>query len=191
MHYYVTQVSLYQVAFSRPGNFSSTEKHDYKQVELLYACFQATKNAIDQFFSIPARNYCYFSLATWTVLRRALVALQQLTTYDDPDWSLVYVRNTLDFIWVLDRFIERIEQAATDLDFDENHVFRRTAKKMAMAKAYCEDRMAAHSAGSQSGPLEYTDPNLFDDMWFRDVCGVFDYQYDRGIPDMNESTERR
>ncbi|KIM97835.1 hypothetical protein OIDMADRAFT_182203 [Oidiodendron maius Zn] len=187
LQYYITQVTLYQVVYSRPANLPNTERPDYKHVELLYACFQATKSTIDLFFSMPARNYCYFSILTWTVMRRALVALQQLTTFNDPDWSLTYVHETLDFIWVLDRFIQRIEEAANDLNLDENHLFRRTAKKMAIAKTYCQDRIASHSASAQSGPSDFPDPNLFDDMWFRDVFGVFDYQYDRGIPEMYES----
>lgn len=113
-------------------------------------------------------------------MRRILIALQLLSVFDDPDWSLVYVRETVDFLSVLDQFIEKIEKAAAELNLDENHALLVSAKKMAMAKAYCAEKMAAQSGGAQSGTAEYKDPNFIDDMWFQDLFGLFDYQNDTG-----------
>ena len=124
-------------------------------------------------------------MATWTQVRLALVALQWLSVFDDPDWSLVYVRDTLDFIWVLDQCSKRIEQAAVELNLDEDHGFSRTAKKMSVVSAYCQEKMAARSAGVQQGAPNYADPNLLDDMWFQDVLELFQYQPDNvGIPNL-------
>jgi hypothetical protein len=109
-------------------------------------------------------------------LRIALVALQRLSVFDDPDWSLVYVRDTLDFIWVLDQCAGKVTKAAAELNLDEDHGLNRTAKKISIVSAFCRERMAAHSAGLQRGSLDYADPNFLDDTWFQDVLELFDYE---------------
>jgi hypothetical protein len=170
---------LYQVGLSRPaGGISTFAKQDFKRAELLYACLQAVKSALDVYFSIPVQNFRFFSMVTWAHMRNALVALQQLSVFDDPDWSLVYVHDTLDFLQVLEQSIEVMEKAAGSLNSDENPIFTHTVKKIRIIKAYCEERMAAHPASAQPGVPDYTDPKLFDDTWFQDVLGLFDYQYD-------------
>ena len=136
--YYATQAALYQTALSRPtGNISTVEKQDFKQVELLYACLQSTKSVFDLIFSMDRKHYFYFSLATWTSIRFALIGLQRLSVFDNPEWDLNYVRDTLDFLWVLDEFDARLAKAAVELNFDEEHVFPLTAKKMRLARIYC------------------------------------------------------
>lgn len=118
-------------------------------------------------------------------MRHALIVLQQLSVFDDPDWSTVYVRDTLDFFWVLDQLVQKIEEATAELNFDENHPFCLAGKKIAIAKAYCAERMGvhpsgAHPGGTHPGTAEYRDSNCIDDTWFQDIFGLFDHQYDVG-----------
>lgn len=172
VYYYITQIAAYQTAISRPvGDNTTSERNDFKQVELLYACLRATKGAFDLFFSIDRKKYFHFSLLTWTQTRLALIALQRLSIYDDPDWDLGYVRGELDFLWVMEEFYGRVEKAAVELGFDDEHVFPRTAVKMKIAKAYCQERMAA----PQQGISDYIDLSLLDDMWFQNAYGMLDY----------------
>lgn len=131
------------------------------------------------------KYYFYFSLVTWSSIRFALIGLQQLSVFEDPEWDLNYVRDTLDFLWVLDELYTRFEKAAVELNFDEEHVFPRTAKKMRLARVYCQERMAAPTSTAQRGNSDYEDLTLPDDLWFQDVFGMFEYQPNMtGIPDM-------
>ena len=184
--YYATQVALYQTALSRPASDISTlEKQDFKHVQLLYSCLQATKSVFDLIFSLDRKYYFYFSLITWSSLRFALIGLQQLSVFEDPEWDLNYVRDTLDFLWVLDELYARFEKAAAELNFDEEHVFPRTAKKMRLARAYCQERMAAPMSRTERGNSDYEDLPLLDDLWFQDVFGMLECQPNAtGIPDM-------
>lgn len=176
MQYYATQVALYQTALLRPAyNSSPLDKNDFKQIELLYACLRGTKSIFDLVFSIDYKDYIYFSLLTWTCMRCGLIALQRLSIYEDPEWSLTYVRETLDFMWVLDEYVDRIEKAAAALDFNEDDPFSRTAKKMRVARVYCQEKMGTHSTNQQQGPSEYADLNLLDDLWFQDAFAMYDY----------------
>jgi hypothetical protein len=174
MHYYSVEIVLYQVGLSRTAG--SLEKQDFKQVELLYACLKATKGLWDTFLSMPTESYLSFSILTWGHLRTAMLSLYQVSVFDDPDWSLAYVRETLDFIWVLDRLIERLDIVAVNCD--PSHIFARASMKMSKARARCAKKMATQP---QSGGPEYRDPNLFDDVWFRDMFEFADYQFDTPI----------
>jgi hypothetical protein len=184
--YYVTQIAAYQTAISRPiGDNTALDKQDFKQVGLLYACLRATKSAFDLLFLIDRKSYFHFSVLTWTQTRLALIALQRLSIYDDPDWDLGYVHGTLDFLWVMEELYVRVEKAAVELGFDDDHVFPRTATKMKIARGYCQERMAAHSAQPQQGVSDHIDLSLLDDMWFQNAYGMFDVQPNpTGIPDM-------
>jgi hypothetical protein len=162
----------------------TAEKRDFKQLDLLYSCLKATRAFCDIFLNIPAQQYLSFSMLTWSHLRCAIVALQQLSVFEDPDWSKAYVQETLDFLWVLDQLVERLNKAVAEANFDENHIFARTAIKIGRAKEYCEVRMTAPSASTKSDGSEYPDPDFFNDIWFQDVFERFDYEFNTSMPDV-------
>lgn len=171
MHYYSVEIVLYQVGLSRPAG--THEKHDFKQVELLYACLKATKSLWDIFLSIPTESFDSFSLLTWGHIRTAMLSLYQVSVFDDPEWSLAYVRETIDFLWAIDRLIERLDIAAVN-----SGIFARASMKMSQARARCAKKMATQP---QAGAQEHRDPNFFDDIWFRDMFEFADYQIDTPI----------
>jgi hypothetical protein len=188
MHYHAAEIALYEIGLSKsPQLASSDSSRDFKRLELLYACLQATNCFFEIFFSIPAHNYFSFSVPTWSHLTSALISLQLLSTFDHPDWSLVYVRETLDFLGVLDRLIEQLSKAQSEFHSGESPVLARTAQKIRRIKAYCEGKMIVQSAGVQSELWTVQNPemagtagpiNFLDESSLRDILGLWDYPLD-------------
>jgi hypothetical protein len=178
MHLYHVEESLYEVALSRSPALS-TSTHDFPRLEMLYACLQSNKLFLETFFAIPEYHYPSLSLASWTQTTHSLMILQLLSTFDHPDWNLNYVRDTIDFMEVMDKIIARFHKV-------EGEIFERTAAKMASIKAHIQGQMSAPVAKDGAGgpdllngqdlemgnwePFDFTD-----ESWFVDMLAPLDY----------------
>jgi hypothetical protein len=102
--------------------------------------------------------------------------LQLLSTFEHSDWNLAYVRETIDFMEVMDKMIERFNKV-------EGQTFARTALKMASVKAHIQEQMDADAVGPRPGSLSGEDADMgrtwepydfLDESWLADVLGPID-----------------
>lgn len=179
MHYYHVEESLYEVALSRNPAMDNCFSHNFHHLELLYACLQSNKMFFETFFAIPENRYVCFSLATWTQITHSAMILQILSTFEHPDWNVAYVRETIDFMEVMDKMIERFNKV-------EGQAFARTASKLASIKAHIQERMATDVIGPRPGSLTGEDAdmdrtwepiNFLDESLLADVLGPLDLQF--------------
>ena len=175
MHYYYAEETLYEVGLSKTPAMDQLPSHDFDRLELLYACLRSTKLFFETFLDIPPNKYPCISLATWTQITHSILVLQSLSMFEHPDWDLASVRREIDFMTVLDKFIERINKV-------EGQIYGRAAAKMASFKARLEEKMAADAArrnsliggnailGSTWEPVDF-----LDEAWFGDFPGPMDF----------------
>ena len=177
MHYYHVEEALYEIGLSKSPVMGNLSGHDFQRLELLYACLQSNKMFFETFFAIPENKYVSFSLATWTQLTHSIFVLQLLSNFDHPDWNLAYVRETIDFMAVLDSMIERFNKV-------EGRIFAHTATKMASIKAHIQEKMAVDGVGPRPGSLSGEDADMgrtwepvdfLDETWLRDVLGPIEF----------------
>jgi hypothetical protein len=176
MHYYHAEQYLYEISFSRSPVMVNFPSHDFHRLELLYACLQSNKLFFETFFSIPESKYTCFSFATWTQVAHSVIVLQLLSSFDHPDWNLAYVRETIDFITVLDYLIERFNKA-------EGQIFARSAAKLATIKAHIQEKMSFEAVRPGPDSLSGEDADMgktwepvdfLDETWLRDILGPLD-----------------
>lgn len=188
IHYHVAEVSLYEAGLCQ-STLATNAIPNFKRVELLCACLQAIKSYFEIFFSIPVVNYIALSMPSWSHLTYSLTILQMLSSFNHPDWNLVYVRETIDFITVLDRLIEQLDTVNTLAGYEEIDMFSPVAKRMNRVKVCVEGKMAGHSegaVGSEPGPIPDFGPvpgtedlsdffQFVDDAWMRDMMEPLEY----------------
>lgn len=171
MHYYHAEESLYEVALSRNPVVDSFSSRDFHRLELLYACLESNKMFFDTFFTIPEYRYICFSLPTWTQVAHSIMILQLLSTFEHPDWNLVYVRETIDFMEVMDKLVERFDKV-------EGQIFARTSAKMASMKAHIQAAMGGGPglSGDDADMARLWEPaDFLDETWLTDVLGPMEY----------------
>ena len=177
MHYYHVEESLYEVGLSRNPVVSDCYSHDFHRLEMLHACLQSTKMFFETFFNIPECRYTCFSIASWTQVTHSMLILQMLSTFEHPDWNLAYVRNTIDFMEVMDKMIDKFRRV-------EGQVFVRTVSKLVAVKAHIQEQLAVIRSGSRSPSGEDADMgrtwqpvDFLDESWFTDILGPLDPQF--------------
>lgn len=178
IHYYHVEESVYEVGLSRSPVLENLPRHDFQRLELLYACLESNKKFWETYFSIPETDYVYFSVATWSQVSHSAIILQLLSSFEHPDWNLAYVRETIDFLGVLDSLILRFNRI-------EDFFFARAAAKLARVKAHIQEKWACSNAnGSPGSPTSGEDadfgrtwdPVVFlDESWLGDFLGPMEF----------------
>jgi hypothetical protein len=189
MQYLTVEMSLYEITLLKSPSLATAWNQDFQLLELLYSCLQASKSFFDIFFSTPVTLYHCIPMPTFASLTRSLIVLQKLSVLEHPDWNLTFVRETLNFIDVLDSLIERFDQVKRAICFDPEtsdgtDMFTRTATKIKCIKSFFEERMSLESSGqeAQTWNPEVTRTaelmDFFDELWLNDIMGPCgDYQF--------------
>jgi hypothetical protein len=113
LNYHAAEICLYEVGFKLPSS-TGVILHDLESLRLtdiLYACFQSTRAWFEVFLSIPAAEYCAFTLISYGQLFHAIGALYKLSVFDIPEWDISLVRKTLDLSALLGQLASRLEEA--------------------------------------------------------------------------------
>lgn len=192
MHYYATEISLYEVGLSKELPQTFPNGPEFQRLEILHACLSASKNLFETFFSFPVDEYFSFSVPSWSRFVYSLIILQSLSVFNHQEWNLDYVQQTLDFNEVVDRMIANFQNVATQPGFEDVVVFTRIAAKMdSLIKHHYSTSKGGGPAkadgveeGDQPGP-EITHSGDFmdflDEAWLRDVFGPWDYESNMGL----------
>ncbi len=188
MHYHIAEVSLYEAGLCK-SPLATDAVPNFKRLELLCACLQASKSYFEIFFSVPVVNYIALSMPSWSHLTYSLAILHILSSFDHPDWNLVYVRETIDFGAVLGRLIEQLDSVNTLVGYEKIDMFSPTARRLNRIKVYVEGKMAGHSeraVGPEPDRIPDFEPvpgtedlsdffQFLDDAWMRDIMEPSDY----------------
>ena len=182
MQYHTIEMYLYDFILLKPPSLTMASNQDFQLLELLHACLQASKSFFDLFFSIPVTSYHCIPVHTFKSLTRSLIILQKLSVLEHPDWSLAYVRESVNFMDVLDILAERLAQVRSAICFDQEisdeiDMFSRAATKISCVKSFCEGKMPFEASGHD--PQNW-DPEVLrtvqsmdfvDELWLKDIMG--------------------
>lgn len=182
MHYHVAEIAIFEAGTHR-SHLAADVIPNFKRLELLSACLRACASYFDTFFSIPVADYVTMSLPTWSRLTHSLAILHILSEFDSPGWSLDYVRETTDFVTVLNQVSERLDSVDKLVGYENLDTFSPTTKRLNRIKQYVEGKLDSELASNKdpdpnipldSGMIPRTDElsNFFqylDDNWMGDM----------------------
>lgn len=185
LHLYSTELKVHEVVFARPPIVFNSP--GFQRLDSLYSCLQATKSWFDIFLGFPPASYVGFTIPIFTQMAHCIIALFRLTTFDDPIWDRGLVRETADLSLILERIIEKHNQAkvAADLNYGASEgkdVFSETARTIVSIKTWWDAKLAAELTDNAVLNETPGDMNmdLPDDQWLKDILGQGD-----GISDLN------
>jgi hypothetical protein len=110
-------VYLYEIALSDSIPSTRYKGNDgggsfpMTRLKMLFACFEATKSCFDVIFGMPDSTWLESPYILWTLIGHASVILSKLCLFNAEGWDAEYVRNTLDFLAVIDRMASKLERA--------------------------------------------------------------------------------
>jgi hypothetical protein len=126
-------------------------------------------------------------MATYAGLTNSLIILQLLSNFEHRDWNLDHVRESIVFVDVLDKLIERLIAIRPE----QTDYFSRTARKLEIMKAFCEGKMSTFEQAIQAvHDPEWVRPDpaveddmmdLIDDEWMGDLFGNWDIQFGQNV----------
>jgi len=113
MNYYAAEICLYEVGFKFPPTTGIVRRslETLGLIDILYACFQATRSWFEAYFALPAAEYCTLSFVNFGQLFHAIGALHKLSVVEITEWDTAVVRNTLDLSSVITQLIVRLQEA--------------------------------------------------------------------------------
>jgi hypothetical protein len=184
MHYHVAEIAIFEAGTHR-SHLAADVIPNFKRLELLSACLRACASYFNTFFSIPVAEYVTMSLPTWSRLTRSLAILHFLSEFESPGWSLDYVRETIDFVTVLNQVSERLDSVNKLVGYENFDTFSPTAERLKRIKLYVEGKLDSELASSKdpelntpldSGMIPRTDElstffQYLDDNWIGDMLG--------------------
>ncbi|KAJ5993229.1 hypothetical protein N7451_008953 [Penicillium sp. IBT 35674x] len=149
---------------------------DSQELESLYQCLNTIKSALENFFRIPASEYVGMPFPFFTQLARTIVMLIKLSTPTDASWDSALVTGEIDVLQVMDRLLNKIDEAQTAMDDQAKDGYLDKAFKIfASVRSWCSSRL--HRKFGEVVPDTFYDGNLesdihlenffLDDAWFK------------------------
>lgn len=166
IQFYATQISLYEAGLCNSRK-TNEEVSSFTRLKLLCSSLDACKSYFEAFFSIPATDYMTMAMPTWPSFRHSLANLLALSTYENADWNLALVRESVDFIAVMDQTIKRLESVSSLPGNGKTDMFSRTATAMDRVKIFLDEKIfkQARTAPQNADQTEGFDlPNRSEDL---------------------------
>ena len=114
MNYYSAEIHLYEACFKIcPTTGPDYSMESFHPADVIYKCFVATRSFFDMLLSIPASEYCKFSIVNVGQMFHALGALYKLSVFEVAEWDVGKVRTTLNLSSVLNQISIRGEHAGS------------------------------------------------------------------------------
>jgi hypothetical protein len=109
------EIHLFDISlcdWSRHPSPHPTTSTTTARIEALHQTLLATAAFLTTFLSLPTSSYSAFPFITWAQTLHAMQVLSKLSLLTDvPGWDLAYVREIMDFSSLLERLMERLEEA--------------------------------------------------------------------------------
>ncbi|KAK8137670.1 hypothetical protein PG984_003163 [Apiospora sp. TS-2023a] len=123
-----TRILIYELAISHqpPSVYSGFE---YRRIEYLHACLQATKEYLDKFSMLDAGSIPVCCSSVLFHFACTMKVLYRLLLLDDPGWDRVSARKEVDIVYYLEQAAGKFEEAhrvaGIDNDDSEGDLFKR------------------------------------------------------------------
>jgi hypothetical protein len=172
-HYYSVEIYLYEIGLSEAHQ--SNHNQNFQRLEHLYACLLSAKSYLEAYFLLPTASYSSLSFVTWAQLANTLSVLARLLLVESEGWDLAHAREVADFATVLERLIERFQDAsnmgeASRMAAEEEDTFYQYSKMMQWVKSSYELTVSVNSPGQRTNvDLPANEAMTGDFMYLHDV----------------------
>ncbi|KAK8041167.1 hypothetical protein PG994_014174 [Apiospora phragmitis] len=152
-----TRILIYELAVSHqpPSVYSGL---DYRRIEYLHACLQATKSYLDEFRVLDAASIPVCCSSVLFHFACTMKVLYRLLLLEDPGWDRVNARKEVDIIFYLEQAANKFEQAHQAAGIDnadsEGDLFKRAGAALRLTIPTWRaalDQIAGVEAGSGGG----------------------------------------
>lgn len=174
INYYSAEIHLYEVCFKMPPTtgieYSMESLH---RMDIIYSCFESTRLFFEAFLSVPATNYCAFTIVNIGQMFHALGALYKLSVFDVGTWDVSKVRTTLDLSSVLNQIAMGGEQAGNSWgprEADNPWFF--CGRKLRTLQSWWNAKLAQEAEVNASS--EMAQDGTFDDLQAMINCDFLD-----------------
>lgn len=166
-------------------------------MEILHSGLKAVQAFFDTYLALPAYVAERLPFFTYTQIAKSLVFLHKLSTFESTDWSVEYVRETIDFGEILDKLIgwfensKSVERLGASYTGDAQDTSSRSVRKLCRIKAWHEQKIASSSLGPEvsttmptaDGTVDGSCMDFLNDAWVEELLGSWDSQYNEGWHD--------
>lgn len=162
---------------------------DFERTECFYACLNAIKGCLDNFFSVTDEEILGYPMPVHLHFSRCTHILYRLLLMDDPAWNRSAISSTIDLFDTLERCAERYfaVPAKMGLDTDGTDIYTRAAEVLRntvpLWQRALEDVGAIPGAAVAATEEQSADPvvgqglatmDISVDGWFSDVFSICD-----------------
>ena len=84
-----------------------------------------------------------------------------MSIYENEEWNLTLVRESVNFIAIVDQAIDRLESVESLPEYEKIDMFSRTATAMNRVKSFLDDKIfkQAETAAPDAGQADAVDPS--------------------------------
>lgn len=147
-----------------------------QHLDMLSACFAATRSFLETFFTIPAEFFPRLTLMGYAQAGHAMASLLRLSLYQHERWDVQYVRSTFNFSTQVNNLIARFDAVATGMDLSNmkygDDSITRGIRKCHSVKAWYDAKVYAEMG--RETPRDCMVSGFEDSI----MAGQFDYMDD-------------
>lgn len=119
-----------------------------------------------------------------------MIVQQLLSTFNHPEWNLIYVREILSFSGLLDRLKENFEKVQNEAGCPDMTIFSSIATKLQFMKDYLEGKLTEDYRSTGLEPRDNRELDMantgdfmdfLDEAWMKDIFGPWDFQSSLGV----------
>lgn len=190
---YETELTVHEVGISGIAVIYSSP--NFQKLESLHACLISIKKWFEVFLSISPALYIGFAQKTYMQLAHCTITMHRLTVLEDLEWDKALVRQTLNFLPILDHLVEKfaVVKLAAKLDDDsaeDNDIYSALSRRIASFRDLFNKRTRVETANASPvvngtdepmlGAAAYQNPNLSfqDDAWLNDLLSFGEYLFE-------------
>ncbi|KAH8593547.1 hypothetical protein B0O99DRAFT_626565 [Bisporella sp. PMI_857] len=166
---------VYEVGCSPSPDMFPVQSH--RRIECLYACLNAVKSCIDILEALTPSQYIGLPFLTYSATSHSFRVFYRLLTFQHPDWDQTLVRQTLDFLSILNELEAKLRNSREDtgLDSDGSDFLDLLAGRIGRIKKWWEATAASPTveAGGDTtfDGMEFDALQFVDEDWFNDLLG--------------------
>lgn len=168
---YSTELGIVDSALYTPTPTPQSEQHSLQRRKLRFASLSYAKAWYEVFLSMPPIALLGMSFFASSQAFQCLGTLLHLSTTSEPGWSREDVPSEVDVPRIIDRTMNILERAATELDLGDDHILRRHCHVYRMMSPSWLAKLSSGETTGEAAPLPtpYTSVNqpveINDTVW--------------------------
>lgn len=175
---------MHEIGLSKSAYFAN--ELTFQRLDYLYASLDAIKNWFNVFLALKPAEYFGASMAVYTQLAHCTIALYRLSTFENPDWDLGFVRQTSNLSLILDQVVRKMTlvKGAMGLDvrtLEDKDIFSVNSRTMNGLKTWWDSKLAAENTlepAQRDETMGEVPIDFLDDAWLQDLFGTGQYGFE-------------